>query len=41
MKLANKESLATLVADQMQIRLNPTAMFDVQIKRIHDISANC
>jgi glycogen phosphorylase len=35
-KLANKESLATLVADQMQIRLNPTAMFDVQIKRIHE-----
>jgi starch phosphorylase len=35
-KRANKQALAALVADQLQIRLDPDAMFDIQIKRIHE-----
>ena len=35
-KRANKEALATLVRDQFQMRLDPDAIFDVQIKRIHE-----
>ena len=32
----NKEALSNLVADRLQIRLDPDAIFDVQIKRIHE-----
>jgi starch phosphorylase len=35
-KRANKQALAALVRDQFQIRLDPDAIFDVQIKRIHE-----
>jgi starch phosphorylase len=33
---ANKVTLAQLVAEQLNQRLDPDAMFDVQIKRIHE-----
>ncbi len=32
----NKTRLATLIADQLQIRVDPDALFDVHIKRIHE-----
>jgi starch phosphorylase len=35
-KRANKEALAAHLRDEMGIRLDPAAMFDVQIKRIHE-----
>ncbi|HEY7576940.1 MAG TPA: glycogen/starch/alpha-glucan phosphorylase [Acetobacteraceae bacterium] len=35
-RLANKQALADLVAERMQIALDPRALFDVQIKRIHE-----
>ncbi|MCM2475915.1 glycogen/starch/alpha-glucan phosphorylase [Rhizobium sp. CG5] len=35
-KRANKEQLSNLVASRMGIRLDPSAMFDIQIKRIHE-----
>uniref|UniRef100_UPI0025E2E537 glycogen/starch/alpha-glucan family phosphorylase n=1 Tax=uncultured Rhodoblastus sp. TaxID=543037 RepID=UPI0025E2E537 len=35
-KLANKEALAKVIADRLLIRVDPTALFDVQIKRIHE-----
>jgi starch phosphorylase len=35
-KRANKQALAALVRDRMQIRIDPDAMFDVHIKRIHE-----
>jgi starch phosphorylase len=35
-RLANKQALADLVAERMQITLDPRALFDVQIKRIHE-----
>ena len=33
---SNKQALAKLVADRMQIALDPDALFDVHIKRIHE-----
>ena len=33
---ANKQALARLVAERMNIQLDPDALFDVQIKRIHE-----
>ncbi len=33
---ANKQALAKLVADRLHITLDPDALFDVQIKRIHE-----
>ena len=35
-KRANKVALARLVGDRVGLRLDPDALFDVQIKRIHE-----
>ena len=35
-KLANKERLAQLVADECGVAFDPQALFDVQVKRIHE-----
>jgi glycogen phosphorylase len=35
-KLANKQKLAQLVRQELKISVDPKAMFDVQIKRIHE-----
>ncbi len=35
-KYANKRRLARVIADRTGIRVDPTAMFDVQVKRIHE-----
>ncbi|TCZ55444.1 glycogen/starch/alpha-glucan phosphorylase [Roseicella aquatilis] len=35
-KRANKEALAALIRRQLDLRVDPGAMFDVQIKRIHE-----
>src|SRR5690606_23266516 len=35
-KLANKKRLAKVIKDRLNITVSPDAMFDVQIKRIHE-----
>ena len=35
-KRANKEALAARIAEEIGLRVDPAAMFDVQIKRIHE-----
>jgi starch phosphorylase len=35
-KRDNKQALARLVRERLGVRIDPTAMFDVQIKRIHE-----
>jgi starch phosphorylase len=35
-KLANKERLARLIRDRLEVKVDPHALFDVQIKRIHE-----
>ncbi len=35
-KRANKERLVSLIGDRMGLRLDPSALFDIQIKRIHE-----
>ncbi|MBZ9762864.1 glycogen/starch/alpha-glucan phosphorylase [Mesorhizobium sp. CA8] len=36
MKRQNKARLANLVVDRLGIRLDPSALFDIQVKRIHE-----
>lgn len=40
-KLENKKRLAVYIAEKLNIVVNPAALFDVQIKRIHGTSGNC
>ena len=35
-KRANKRTLAAVIADEISLKVDPSAMFDVQIKRIHE-----
>ena len=35
-RLANKQALADLVQERLQITLDPHALFDVHIKRVHE-----
>ena len=35
-KLANKQRLARLILDRMEVKVDPNALFDVQVKRIHE-----
>ena len=35
-KLANKQRLARVILDRLEIKVDPHALFDVQIKRIHE-----
>ncbi len=35
-RTASKENLARVIADRLLIKVNPNALFDVQIKRIHE-----
>ena len=35
-KLANKERLARVILDRLEVKVDPHALFDVQIKRIHE-----
>jgi len=35
-KLANKERLARVILDRLEVKVDPRALFDVQIKRIHE-----
>ncbi len=35
-KRANKQALSTMLRDEFHLRLDPDAIFDVQIKRIHE-----
>ena len=35
-KLANKTRLAQLIHDRVGVKVNPNAMFDVQVKRMHE-----
>ncbi len=35
-KRANKQALSNLIAQRMGVRIDPSAMFDIQIKRIHE-----
>jgi starch phosphorylase len=35
-KRANKEALAALILDRIEVKVDPDALFDVQIKRIHE-----
>jgi starch phosphorylase len=35
-KRANKEALATMINEQTGVKIDPAALFDVQIKRIHE-----
>ncbi len=35
-KFENKQRLASYIAQQLNVVVNPKALFDVQIKRIHE-----
>ncbi|EIJ41630.1 glycogen/starch/alpha-glucan phosphorylase [Beggiatoa alba B18LD] len=35
-KRTNKQRLATLIAEEIRVILNPDALFDIQIKRLHE-----
>ena len=37
----NKIALARLIGERLNIKVDPDALFDVQIKRIHEYSGSC